>query len=68
MAVEQIKLHTGHAEDGEWQTDSPLANLVAHAVLGAVVAELQGNSGIVGGASAVSGGAGSANNPKSLIW
>ena len=30
-------------------------DLFAHAVLGAVVAELQGNSGIVGGASAVSG-------------
>ena len=54
--AEQIKLHTGKMDkDGNWQTDSPLANLVAHAVLGAVVAELQGNSGVVGGASAVSG-------------
>ncbi|WP_176701284.1 hypothetical protein [Gilliamella sp. wkB108] len=37
--AEQIKLHTGHAENGEWKTDSPVANLVAHAILGAVVAE-----------------------------
>ncbi|WP_176701254.1 VENN motif pre-toxin domain-containing protein, partial [Gilliamella sp. wkB108] len=53
--AEQIKLHTGHSENGEWKTDSPVANLVAHAILGAVVAELQGHSGVVGGASAVSG-------------
>ncbi|WP_141674428.1 VENN motif pre-toxin domain-containing protein [Gilliamella sp. wkB108] len=53
--AEQIKLHTGHSENGEWKTDSPVANLVAHTILGAVVAELQGHSGVVGGASAVSG-------------
>ncbi|MCX8728722.1 VENN motif pre-toxin domain-containing protein, partial [Gilliamella sp. B2838] len=30
-------------------------NLITHAILGAVVAELQGNSGLVGGAGAVGG-------------
>ena len=42
--AEQIKLHTGHmGEDGKWQTDDIAGNLIAHAILGAVVAELQGN-------------------------
>ncbi|NUF28300.1 VENN motif pre-toxin domain-containing protein [Gilliamella sp. ESL0254] len=54
--AEQIKLHTGHMDkDGTWVTDNEAARLVSHAILGAVVAELQGNSGIVGGASAVGG-------------
>ncbi|MWN32931.1 hypothetical protein GQ596_10795 [Gilliamella sp. Pra-s60] len=54
--AEQIKLHTGHMDkDGTWVSDNETARLVSHAILGAVVAELQGNSGIVGGASAVGG-------------
>ncbi|PXZ08697.1 hypothetical protein DKK70_00875 [Gilliamella apicola] len=54
--AEQIKLHTGHmGEDGKWQTDDIAGNLIAHAILGAVVAELQGNSGLAGGAGAVTG-------------
>ena len=54
--AEQIKLHTGHmGEDGKWQTDDIAGNLIAHAILGAVVAELQGNSGLAGGAGAVAG-------------
>ncbi|MWN05656.1 hypothetical protein [Gilliamella sp. Pas-s95] len=32
-----------------------VANTVGHAILGAVVAELQGNSGLAGGAGAVGG-------------
>ena len=52
--AEQIKKHTGHAdENGNWQTDDVAGNLIAHAILGAVVAELRGNSGLVGGAGAV---------------
>ena len=42
-------------EDGKWQTDDIAGNLIAHAILGAVVAELQGNSGLAGGAGAVAG-------------
>ncbi|NUF28296.1 VENN motif pre-toxin domain-containing protein [Gilliamella sp. ESL0254] len=42
-------------KDGNWVSDNETARLVSHAILGAVVAELQGNSGIVGGASAVGG-------------
>ena len=42
-------------EDGKWQTDDIASNLIAHAILGAVVAELQGNSGLAGGAGAVAG-------------
>ena len=54
--AEQIKLHTGHmGEDGKWQTDDIAGNLIAHAILGAVVAELQGNSGLAGGTGAVIG-------------
>ncbi|KES14837.1 putative hemagglutinin (DUF638), partial [Gilliamella apicola SCGC AB-598-I20] len=54
--AEQIKLHTGHmGEDGKWQTDDIAGNLIAHAILGAVVAELQGNSALSGGVGAVSG-------------
>ena len=44
--AEQIKLHTG---------DNEAARLIAHSILGAVVAELQGNSGLAGGAGAVIG-------------
>ena len=54
--AELIKLHTGHmGEDGKWQTDDIASNLIAHAILGAVVAELQGNSGLAGGTGAVIG-------------
>ena len=54
--AEQIKLHTGHLDkDGKWQTDDIAGNLIAHAILGAVVAELQGNSALSGGVGAVSG-------------
>ncbi|WP_430875382.1 VENN motif pre-toxin domain-containing protein [Gilliamella sp. G0441] len=54
--AEQIKKHTGHKEEnGNWQTDDVAGNLIAHAILGAVVAELQGNSGLAGGAGAVTG-------------
>ncbi|MCX8590630.1 glycohydrolase toxin TNT-related protein, partial [Gilliamella sp. B3825] len=54
--AEQIKKHTGHKEEnGNWQTDDIAGNLIAHAILGAVVAELQGNSGLAGGAGAVTG-------------
>ena len=42
-------------EEGKWQTDDIAGNLIAHAILGAVVAELQGNSGLAGGAGAVAG-------------
>ena len=35
--------------------DNETARLVAHAILGAVVAELQGNSALSGGAGAVAG-------------
>ena len=44
--AEQIKLHTG---------DNEAARLIAHSILGAVVAELQGNSGLASGAGAVIG-------------
>ena len=54
--AEQIKKHTGHAdENGNWKTDDVAGNLISHAILGAVVAELQGNSGLAGGAGAVTG-------------
>ena len=54
--AEQIKLHTGHmGEDGKWETDDIAGNLIAHAILGAVVAELQGNSALSGGSGAVVG-------------
>ena len=54
--AEQIKLHTGHLDkDGKWETDDIASNLIAHAILGAVVAELQGNSALSGGVGAVSG-------------
>ncbi|WP_392566602.1 hemagglutinin repeat-containing protein [Utexia brackfieldae] len=54
--AEQIKLHTGHQErDGRWTMDDPNANLVAHAILGAVVAQLQGNSALAGAAGAAGG-------------
>ncbi|MWP30419.1 hypothetical protein, partial [Gilliamella sp. Pra-s54] len=54
--AEQIKLHTGHmGKDGNWESDNETARLVSHAILGAVVAELQGNSGLAGGAGAVGG-------------
>ena len=54
--AEQIKLHTGHmGEDGKWKTDDIAGNLIAHAILGAVVAELQGNSALSGGAGGVVG-------------
>ncbi|OCF97744.1 VENN motif pre-toxin domain-containing protein [Gilliamella apicola] len=54
--AEQIKLHTGHLDkDGKWQTDDIAGNLIAHAILGAVVAELQGNSSLAGGTGAVIG-------------
>ena len=54
--AEQIKKHTGHKdENGNWKTDDVAGNLIAHAILGAVVAELQGNSGLAGGAGAVTG-------------
>ena len=42
-------------EEGKWQTDDIAGNLIAHAILGAVVAELQGNSALSGGVGAVSG-------------
>ena len=42
-------------ENGNWVTDNVAGNLITHAILGAVVAELQGNSGLVGGAGAVGG-------------
>ncbi|MCX8728760.1 hypothetical protein J3U63_13305, partial [Gilliamella sp. B2838] len=49
--AEQIKLHTGHMdENGNWVINNVAGNLITHAILGAVVAELQGNSGLVGGA------------------
>ncbi|PXZ03940.1 VENN motif pre-toxin domain-containing protein [Gilliamella apicola] len=44
--AEQIKIQAG---------DNETARLVAHAILGAVVAELQGNSALSGGAGAVVG-------------
>ena len=44
--AKQIKIQAG---------DNETARLVAHAILGAVVAELQGNSGLAGGAGAVVG-------------
>jgi uncharacterized protein YoxC len=44
--AEQIKKQSG---------DNEVARLTAHAILGAVVAEVQGNSGLAGGAGAVSG-------------
>ena len=44
--AEQIKIQAG---------DNETARLVAHAILGAVVAELQGNSALSGGAGAVAG-------------
>ena len=44
--AEQIKIQAG---------DNETARLVAHAILGAVVAELQGNSGLAGGTGAVIG-------------
>ncbi|KES17020.1 hypothetical protein [Gilliamella apicola] len=51
--AEQIKLHTGHmGEDGKWETDDIASNLIAHAILGAVVAELQGYSALSGGVGA----------------
>ncbi|OCG16555.1 hypothetical protein A9G09_02915 [Gilliamella sp. wkB292] len=54
--AEQIKKHTGHKdENGNWVTDNVAGNLVTHAILGAVVAELQGNSGLSGGLGAVGG-------------
>ena len=54
--AEQIKKHTSNAdENGNWQTDDVAGNLIALAILGAVVAELQGNSGLAGGAGAVTG-------------
>lgn len=54
--AEQIKKHTGHPDkNGNWQTDDVAVNLIAYAILGAVVAELQGNSGLAGGAGAVTG-------------
>ncbi|MCX8728650.1 hemagglutinin repeat-containing protein [Gilliamella sp. B2838] len=54
--AEQIKKHTGHMdENGNWVTDNVAGNLVTHAILGAVVAELQGNSGLSGGLGAVGG-------------
>ncbi|WP_392565251.1 VENN motif pre-toxin domain-containing protein [Utexia brackfieldae] len=54
--AEQIKLHTGHQErDGSWTMDDPNANLVVHAILGAVVAQLQGNSALAGAAGAAGG-------------
>ncbi|XKM14512.1 hemagglutinin repeat-containing protein [Orbaceae bacterium ac157xtp] len=53
--AEQIKLATGHKDPitGNWVTDDKEANLVAHAILGAVVAQIQGNSAIAGGAGAM---------------
>ncbi|QYN47097.1 hypothetical protein GYM74_07755 [Gilliamella sp. ESL0405] len=54
--AEQIKLHTGHQDEkGNWVTDDIAGNLIAHAILGAVVAELQGGPSIAGGAGAVVG-------------
>ena len=54
--TEQIKLHTGYLnKDGKWETDDIVGNLIAHAILGAVVAELQGNSALSGGVGAVNG-------------
>ncbi|WP_294954092.1 VENN motif pre-toxin domain-containing protein [uncultured Gilliamella sp.] len=54
--AEQIKLHTGHADEkGNWVTDDIAGNLIAHAILGAVVAELQGGPSIAGGVGAVAG-------------
>ncbi|MCX8619154.1 hypothetical protein J3U42_12220, partial [Gilliamella sp. B2923] len=48
--AEQIKLHTGHADEkGNWVTDDIAGNLIAHAILGAVVAELQGGPSIAAG-------------------
>ena len=44
--AEQIKIQSG---------DNETARLVAHAILGAVVAELQGNSALSGGVGAVTG-------------
>ncbi|WP_075508691.1 toxin glutamine deamidase domain-containing protein [Gilliamella sp. App2-1] len=51
-----IKKQTEHynPETGKWETDH-IANTVSHAILGAVVAELQGNSGLVGGLGAAIG-------------
>ena len=54
--AEQIKLHTGHPDEkGNWVTDDIAGNLIAHAILGAVVAELQGGPSIAGGVGAVAG-------------
>ncbi|KFA57980.1 hypothetical protein GAPWKB11_1980 [Gilliamella apicola] len=44
--AEQIKIQAG---------DNEAARLIAHAILGAAVAELQGNSGLAGGAGALTG-------------
>jgi uncharacterized protein YoxC len=44
--AEQIKIHAG---------DNEVARLTAHAILAGTIAELQGNSGLAGGAGAVSG-------------
>jgi hypothetical protein len=48
-----IKQHTGHrdSETGEWQTD-PLSNTLAHALLGGVVAQLQGGNALAGATGA----------------
>jgi filamentous hemagglutinin len=51
-----IKQHTGHRdpETGEWQTD-PLSNTLAHALLGGVVAQLQGGNALAGATGAAVG-------------
>ncbi|WP_141674900.1 VENN motif pre-toxin domain-containing protein, partial [Gilliamella sp. App4-10] len=48
-----IKKQTEHynPETGKWETDH-IANTVSHAILGGVVAQLQGNSALVGGLGA----------------
>ncbi|WP_392565243.1 hemagglutinin repeat-containing protein [Utexia brackfieldae] len=55
--AEKIKEQTGHydADNKKWINDDPNANLIAHAVLGAVVAQLQGNSALYGAAGAAGG-------------
>jgi hypothetical protein len=51
-----IKQHTGHQnpETGEWQTDA-LTNTVAHAILGGVMAQLQGSNALAGATGAAVG-------------
>ncbi|QIQ22034.1 two-partner secretion domain-containing protein [Zophobihabitans entericus] len=64
--AEQIKkATTTYGSDGKPVVDME-ANLLAHTILGAVVAELQGNSGLAGGAGALTGEAAAALIIKEL--